>query len=175
MLPSDGPFVLKGQTNSKKAQWKTHMYATNRVEAMKVYGRLCDDGLIGDQKIYIRQFVPLVSYFDDVAGLPVTKEFRFFVYNGIVLCGAFYWSNYADEVEQKLGKIPSVDEVPFEFLSKIVHRIGTKIPFYALDIAETQSGEWTVIELNDGQMSGLSMNDPKLLYKHLAKLVAPQK
>jgi hypothetical protein len=39
-----------------------------------------------------------------------------------------------------------------------------------MDIAKTQSGEWIVIELNDGQMSGLSENDPNVLYKNLKYL-----
>jgi hypothetical protein len=34
-------------------------------------------------------------------------------------------------------------------------------------VAKTQSGEWIVIELNDGQMAGLSDNDPSVLYHNL--------
>lgn len=36
-----------------------------------------------------------------------------------------------------------------------------------IDVAQTESGDWIVIELNDGQMSGLSENNPEILYKNL--------
>lgn len=39
-LPEQGPFVLKGQTNSKKHMWSSHMYAESKKEAVKVWLRL---------------------------------------------------------------------------------------------------------------------------------------
>lgn len=39
--------------------------------------------------------------------------------------------------------------------------------FYVVDIAETKFGEWIVIELNDGQMSGLSDIDAAWFYNAL--------
>lgn len=166
-LPAQGPFVLKGETNSKKFQWKTHMFARDRREAGEVYDRLCEDGLISQQHIYIRQFVPLVTYFEDVVGLPVTKEFRFFVHQGELLAGGYYWSSHIDVLREK-GIDPRPEEVPRAFLEEVRRRVGRKIAFYALDVAETAAGDWLVIELNDGQMSGLSMVDPKELYENLA-------
>jgi hypothetical protein len=35
-IPNEGPFVLKGSTNSKKHQWATHMFANNKQEAIDV-------------------------------------------------------------------------------------------------------------------------------------------
>lgn len=163
-----GPFVLKGATNSKKFQWKTHMFARDWVEAGTVYDRLCGDGLIAQQHIYLRQYVPLKTYFEDVVGLPVTKEFRFFVYNEQILTGGYYWSSHIDALREQ-GIDPSPAEVPQDFLKEVLSRVGNKITFYALDIAETAAGDWIVIEINDGQMGGLSMNDPKALYARLAE------
>lgn len=165
-----GPFVLKGATNSKKFQWKTHMFARDWLEAGTVYDRLCEDGLIAQQRIYIRQYVPLTTYFEDVVGLPVTKEFRFFVYNGEILTGGYYWSSHIDVLHEQ-GIDPTPAEVPRVFLDEVLRRVGKKTAFYGLDVAETATGEWVVIELNDGQMSGLSMNDPKDLYARLAERV----
>lgn len=167
-IPEEGPFILKGATNSKKFQWKTHMYAENRRQACDVYARLCEDGIISQQQIYIRKFEKLHTYTLDVVGLPVTKEFRFFIYDGRILCGGYYWSNYSDFLEEK-GLLPSIEEVPAAFLTKVIERVGRNVMFYALDVAQTESGDWIVIELNDGQMSGLSMNDPNELYAHLAE------
>jgi hypothetical protein len=162
-IPEQGPFVLKGETNSKKFQWDTHMFARNKREASEVHGRLCDDGLVGDQEIYIREYVPLVTYLISLRGLPITKEFRFFICDGKILSGAYYWSSHTDQ----LPVIPNPDEVPRSFLDKIINGVGQSIRFFVVDVAQAASGEWIVIELNDGQMSGLSLNEPSILYKNL--------
>lgn len=167
-LPEHMSFVLKGATNSKKSYWRTHMFAADRKVACQVHSRLCADGLVGDQDIYIRQFVPLHTYFEDVVGLPVTKEFRFFVLRGKVLCGGFYWANHAEEVARLTGKVPDPSDVPTAFLQEAIRRIGNKVNFYTLDVAQTASGEWIVIELNDGSMAGLSCIEPDVFYQSLA-------
>jgi len=43
-----------------------------------------------------------------------------------------------------------------------------------VDVARTESGEWIVIELNDGQQSGLSDNDPDQLYSNMKKMLDGQ-
>lgn len=158
-LPEGKSFILKGQTNSKKDYWNTHMYAVDKQAAIKVESNLMADGLIGGQKIYIREYIPLYTYMYGIGGIPITKEFRFFVANKQVITGAFYWGNYADEIE-----IPSIEEVPKEFLQEVISRIGDNCNFYAVDVAQTKEGNWIVVELNDGSQSGLSMNDPEKLY-----------
>jgi len=126
-----------------------------------------DDGLLSSQKIYIRKYIPLTKYLDGVNGMPVTKEFRFFVAYGKVLCGDFYWQNYIDDI----GFKPDANEVPKEFLQKVIDRVDNQSNFYVIDVAQTLSGEWIVIELNDGQQSGLSCNDPFTMYKNLNKAI----
>ena len=97
-LPENKSFVLKGQTNSRKSKWLSDMFAIDKKAAIEVYGRLSGDGLIGDQKVYIREYVPLKTYLIGLNGLPITKEFRFFVAYGEILCGAYYWQNYVDDL-----------------------------------------------------------------------------
>ncbi len=84
-IPDNMSFVLKGETNSRKSNWKRDMFAANKKEAIEVYGRLSDDSLIGQQKIYIREYIPLMKYMDGINGMPVTKEFRFFIAFGHIL------------------------------------------------------------------------------------------
>lgn len=162
-VPFDGPFVLKGETNSKKSGWKKSMYAETKQDAIEVYERLCSDGLIGQQKIYVRQYIPLKQYMLGINGMPVSKEFRFFVAFGEVISGAFYWQNYIDDI----GFTPDANEVPKAFLDKVISRIGKSINLVVIDVAQTESGEWTVIELNDLSQSGLSCNDPEVMYANL--------
>ncbi len=163
-LPDEGPFILKGQTNSRKDCWKTHMFAENKQAAYEVYNNLQKDSLIGQQHIYIRKFVPLKKYMDNVVGMPITNEFRIFVCFGQIISKGYYHSSHLEELSIK----PDPESIPNEFLQKVISKIGNKSNFYTVDVAETAEGEWIVIEMNCGSMSGLSDNNPQILYKNLA-------
>lgn len=163
-----GACVLKGATNSRKHNWNTHMFANNKKEAIEVFVRLQEDALLADQGIFIREYVPLakVDNIIGINGMPVTREFRFFVCYGQVLCGGYYWSSFVDEMKE----VPKVSEVPMEFLQKAIDRVKDSVNFFAIDIGIMENGQPVVVELNDGQMAGLSENDPETLYRQLKKV-----
>lgn len=163
-LPEEGPFVLKGETSSKKFQWNTHMFAKNKKEAMHVHGLLGEDGYVGYQPIVARQYVPLRKLAQGFQGLPISEEYRYFILDGKVLTGAFYWSEHYDVIDEKDRDI---SQVPTEWLEEVIYLVSDRIRFFVLDIARTEDGHWIVIEVNDGQQSGLSMNDPDILYSRL--------
>ena len=165
-IPDQGPFILKGGTNSRKGYWRTHCFAENKADAIAVHGRLSDDSLIGRQSIYIRKFEKLYTYMYDIQGMPVTKEFRFFVCDKQVVCGGFYWSNWIEEITP-----PDISEVPQSFLNEVIERIGDKARAYALDVALKEDGTPIVIELNDLQQSGLSCNNPNVFYNNLYSIL----
>jgi hypothetical protein len=169
-LPENISFVLKGETNSRKSSWKKDMFAPSKKEALEIYGRLSDDSLIGNQQIYIREYVPLFKYLDGINGMPVTKEFRFFVAYKQILCGGYYWQNYIDD----LPGMPDVNEVPKQFLQQVIDRVGDQSNFYTIDVGQTQQGDYIVIELNEGQQAGLSCNDPETLYRNLYNCLVQQ-
>lgn len=170
-MPEEGSFVVKGMTNSKKFRWDEEFFAPTKRVAIEIGYKLSLDSLIGQQEIYYRRYVPLVTYLVGIHGLPVTKEFRFFVAYGKILCGAYYWSSHVEDLKDAGIAIPSVEEVPQEFLETCIKKIGDNAAFYALDVGQTQAGEWIVIELNDGSMSGLSENDPDTLYRKLKEAI----
>ncbi|MCK9567857.1 ATP-grasp domain-containing protein [Candidatus Pacearchaeota archaeon] len=172
-IPTDGPFVLKGETNSKKFLWNTHCFAKDKKAAIEVHGRLMADSMLQYQKIYIRKYVPLEVLSSGLQGLQITREYRFFVYKKTILSGGFYWSSHSDDIRAE-GISINPDEVPREFLNAIIDKIqNTELSepptYYVIDVAKTAAGEWILIELNDGQMSGLSDNDPDVLYSNLKK------
>lgn len=168
-IPDEGPFVLKGETNSRKGQWNSMCFAKNKKEAIEVYNKLSNDSLIGQQNIYIRKFEELHTYLYDIQGMPITKEFRFFVCDNQIMCGGFYWSNFTED----LGcEPPSPEEISKEFLAEAVKRIGNKARAYSLDIWVKNNGEPIVGEINDLQQSGLSDISPDIFYKSLYKILA---
>lgn len=163
----DGPYIVKGITNSRKDMWFTHMFAQTKADAMEVAVRLQQDTLISQQPIVFRQYVPLKEYDKSVLGAPIAYEWRFFFAYGELLCGAWYWSSYIDENKP----VPPVERVPYAFLGEVNKRIRDKVNFVVVDVAETIDGEFMVVELNDGQMSGPSENNLDLLYKRLRQVV----
>lgn len=175
-IPEDGPFVLKGETNSKKYHWNKMMFAKDKAAAIEVHSRLTEDSMLQYQKIYIRKYIPLEKLQDGLQGLPITREYRFFVYKDRILSGGFYWSSHTYELRER-GLNLSEQEVPVEFLNKIIAKVrNTEIceppDYYVIDVAKTESGDWILIELNDGQMSGLSENNPDTLYRTLRDAIS---
>lgn len=159
-----GPLVLKGRTNSRKHLWDEKMFAPSFERAVEIYTDLLNDPLIGTQGVVIRAFAPLRTFGHQIHGLPITNEWRVFFYKDQWLAYGYYWSGNPECVSQ--GENAFIDEgLPLaERASKIISRHAS---FFVLDVAEKEDGTWTVIEVNDGQMSGLSMVDPKELYSSL--------
>lgn len=171
-----GSVVLKGETNSMKYNWTTHMFANNYKEMLAVYRNLEKDSLVGQQNICIREYIPLRTLRKDLAGgFPVTEEYRFFIFNKKVVASGFYWSSHYDLLEDKTLNL-SPDNVPKEFIKEIIERVGSNTNAFVVDVAKTnimynglynKHPGWIVVELNDFSMSGLSECDPRLLYSNI--------
>lgn len=160
-----GPFVVKGKTNSRKHEWNKLMFAETRQDALRIGGELFSDGLIGQQDIIYRKFVPLKVLEVGMNGLPFSNEWRFFYLDDQLLSYGYYWSIAQEETIAKA----EIDDDGMSLANEIARIAKKYVSFFVLDIAQTQKGQWMLIEVNDGQMSGLSMNDPDKLYSSLKK------
>ena len=160
------PMVAKGTTNSRKNLWRTFMYAENKEELGVVFNNLMNDQLISEQGIVFREFERLKSYGVDLGGAPITKEFRVFMYGDKVLAKGFYWASHPEVIE---AYHPDANEVPNELIKEIAAIVKDNINFWVMDMAQKEDGRWILIELNDGNMSGLSCVDPDELYSNLAE------
>jgi hypothetical protein len=164
-IPDEGPFFLKGATNSRKLLWETHAYAEDKLAAGQVFMRLAQDTTIGVQPIYVRKYVPLNRLATGLNSLPVSEEFRFFFLGGQQIASGFYWSSHVDE----LDRVYTPDVVPQAFVNEVVQLVRPHIHFWVADIARTADGDWILIELNDGQQAGLSEIRPDEFYGSLAE------
>lgn len=151
------PVVVKGATNSKKYKWNTHMFAQNHEELMRVIFNLQEDSLIGQQRLLIREYVPLVTYEEGINGLKFTDEYRLFYFKNKLVAEGYYW-NEAENIEHYLP------QSGINFANKIANKISSIATFFTLDIGMTQAGEWMLVEVNDGQMAGLCTIDPDSFY-----------
>jgi hypothetical protein len=92
------------------------------------------------------------------ADLPLTKEARIFFLDGQPLVALDYWPDggYGDAR-------PPLDEFP---------AIAATIPsrFFTMDVALRTTGDWIIVELGDGQVSGLpDQVDVADFYRRLAE------
>lgn len=86
--------------------------------------------------ICIKEFLELKKYDD------FTNEFR-----------VFYINNKTASVSRNSMQPPYTPEPPEKLIEKYAKLDS---PFYTVDYAQTQDGEWKIIEAGDGQVSGLS-------------------
>ncbi len=157
----EGQFVVKGRTNSRKFQWDTSMFADGRTQLLEVINNLLKDDLISNQGLCIRKYIPLVTYEIGINGMRFTNEWRMFFYKEDLIDYGFYWSCYDGDRPSDIA--PEGKRIAQEVASIISKHTN----FFVVDMAETESGEWIVIEINDGQMSGLSDIDPVSFYVNL--------
>jgi hypothetical protein len=167
----EAPFVVKGRTNSKKQNWNELMFAETWEQASQIESLLMRDSLIGEQGVVVRKYVPLTTYFEAIGGVPITKEFRVFVFGDTVLSAGYYWHAFEGDLKFYGHEAPRVEEIPWDFVQQAIGRIRATAAsppvFYVIDIAEDRTGRWWVVEINDGMMSGLSANRPEVLYPRL--------
>ena len=163
----DGQFVVKGRTNSRKFEWDKLMFAENKRQAIHIGAELAKGPFIGPQGLIYRRYVPLKTFEIGLNGLPFTNEWRFFFYRQSLLSYGYYWSSALEETmaQAKLSRFG------FMLAHGIAAICANYVNFFVLDMAETENGDWILIEVNDGQMSGLSENDPHLLYSNLRRQV----
>jgi len=164
---NEGKFIIKGRTNSRKYEWNKLMFASNKKQAMVIAGELMKDGLIGPQGVIYRKYIPLKTFEIGLNDLPFTNEFRFFFYKEHLLSHGYYWSS----AEENVIANASISSDGIDFARKIAKIASEHVNFFVLDIAEKEEGGWILIEVNDGQQSGLSENDPHVLYQNLIKFL----
>ena len=160
-LPDLTRFVIKGKTNSKKHEWNTKMFANNKIIARQIACELQKDGLIGYQDIIYREYEPLMTYEYLLNDLAVTNEYRFFTHHGEILSHGYYWS-CAEDINK------TISQEGIDLVKKVLNIVKYANNFTVIDVAEKARGGWVIVELNAGEMSGLSLNDPDELYKKLS-------
>jgi hypothetical protein len=63
------------------------------------------------------------------------------------------------------------EQVPSSFIQKVIDKVGSNSNAFVIDVGETKEGEWIVIELNAFEQSGLSENNPDILYSNLKTIL----
>lgn len=150
----DSPVIIKDYVKSCKHQWSDACYVPDAADLEnfdRVVKNLLDiRGEDFEGGVIVREFINLEFLSEHPKSkMPLSKEFRLFFLNHSLLQIFNYWDegDYHDEM-------PSSEKIS-KFI-EIAKNIESE--FFTMDIAKTIDGEWIIIELGDGQVSGLPYN-----------------
>lgn len=155
----EGQYIVKGKTNSRKHHWNTHMFAKDKKSLIDVVRRVFDDSFISSQGVVVREYIPLKKLDEGMNDLPITNEWRFFFYRNHLLTHGYYWASCPEAFDKAECSFKMID-----YAKEIATIVSKKANFFVLDIGEKAEGGFTLIEINDGQMSGLSLCEPEKIY-----------
>jgi len=142
------PIIVKDFVKSRKHEWHDACFIPNASKTQRAekvvekFLELQEEDL--NEGLAFREFIkfkPLTEH--PRSGMPLTEEFRLFFLNGKEIFSSEYW----EEGEYQRA------EIPHEFFQEIAENIPSN--FFTMDIAQTEKGDWLIIELGDGQVSGL--------------------
>jgi hypothetical protein len=155
--PLDGPFVVRGIEKSRKDNWDSKMYATHKRAAIEIVADLYQDTGPGFSDCVIREYIPLKHYGTGVNGMPITQEYRVFIFKNQIQYYAPYWCNYTEllDLEEMLAPAEVTSLLDFVKTVMYVSELDLKVNWFSIDVAKTAKNCWVVIEVNDGQRSGV--------------------
>jgi hypothetical protein len=144
----DGPIILKDYVKSQKHNWDEACYVPNASDQERVRNvvlRFIElQGADLNVGLVFRKFEELEFLTNHhKSGMKLTKEFRlFFLWRRLIQVSQYWDEGDYGEVKPDLT-----------LFSDVSQRIGSN--FFTMDIAKKKDGEWIIIELGDGQVSGL--------------------
>ncbi|MES2130707.1 MAG: ATP-grasp domain-containing protein [Bacteroidota bacterium] len=140
--------ILKDYVKSEKHDWETACFVKNAsdkgnlkqtiLNLISLRGKSLNEGIV------IREFIKLNALtLHSKSGMPLTEEYRLFFFKNQLIGIYDYWDEGSYKPERP-------DVKAFEAVAKTVES-----QFFSMDIARKENGEFVIIELGDGQVSGL--------------------
>ena len=159
----EGSYIVKDYVKSRKHEWYDACFISDikdKENALKVIGNFVErqgDGLVGG--IVLREFEKLKQIgHHEKSRMPISEEYRVFVYAGEILVMDNYWNKDSEM---------SLSEEELDWVLEIVKKIRSN--FVTMDLARKEDGTLIILELGDGQVSGLQEIDEKQFYREFAR------
>ena len=154
------PIFVKGERQTHKHK-KQLSIIENKAHFDTLLEHWKNDSMLHWQRMVCRQYIPL-QLVDESIGerLPSSYEFRLFYWKQQLVSVGRYWheaSPYGLLEPERAQVIALADEV--------ARRLA--VCFLVVDLAKTTTGQWLVIEANDGQESGYAGNHARLLWENI--------
>lgn len=155
----DSPVIVKDFVKSRKHEWEEACFVPSAQDE-EAFKRVVNtfierQGEFLSGGIVARKFVPLKKVgTHEKSGMPLFNEYRTFILSGKPIITGRYWT------QGDAGDRPNLDD-----FAEVIEEVDSN--FFTMDLAQTDEGEWIIIELGDGQVSGLQGIDPYLFYHAL--------
>lgn len=158
------PVFVKGAVQSRKARgWKACVAETQE-ELERLCVALLDLDTRSRGRVVVRRLVKLRHHRVSAQGFPFGREYRVFLYRGEVLGLGYYWEG--DDPLKPLS--PEDQRRVLALAQEAARRVDS--PFLAVDIGQTEAGNWIVIETGDAQFSGVSQAPLLALWSAISRI-----
>lgn len=154
----EGPYIVKDYVKSRKHEWYDACYIKNisdSVNAAKVISNFIKRqgaDLVGG--ILLRKFETLKQIgFHEKSGMPISEEYRVFIFAGRILIMDDYWRE---------GEVVRFSDEEQKWIEEIACKV--KSNFVTMDLARKEDGSLIIMELGDGQVSGIQQINPEHFY-----------
>lgn len=160
----DWPVFMKGARQTSRHQRKLSLIESDQA-FLKAIDTYAEDPILKWQDVVCRELVPLRQVSDGEytsERMPRRFEFRTFWWKGqLAGAGRYWWEGpaYDWNTAERGGGLAVAAEA--------AKRVD--VPFLVVDIAQTNSGQWIVIECNDAQESGYAGVSPFALWQTIVE------
>lgn len=144
-----GSYIVKDYVKSRKHEWYDACFIQNVADKENT-GKIIENfinrqgsDLVGG--VVLRRFEKLrQAGFHEKSGMPISEEYRVFVYAGKILSLDHYWNK---------NEAVNISENEWAWIESIVRKV--KSNFVTIDLARREDGSLIIMEFGDGQVSGL--------------------
>jgi ATP-grasp domain-containing protein len=161
----DGPFVIKDHIKSAKHHWHDACFVpkgAGREQFEFIAENLKkEQGPTFYRGFVVKQYVPLQTRGESPREYPQCEEYRLFFWNQRLMISSHYHRQSANPVDWS-----RFEEIALRFES----------PFFTMDVAQTEQGDWIVIDMGAGEVCSLPPSlAPETFYQKLAETIGTAK
>lgn len=163
------PFFLRTDFTSGKHSWVDTCFVTDprrighHVAGLVEFSEIADmfGGMPADVFV-VREFLPTTPAFVAFHGMPITREFRFFVRDGVIEhwqpywpSGAFEYSEPSDpDWREKLANMSALPDSEYQELARLTQQASAAVPgFWSVDWLHVVGRGWVLTDMAEGEKS----------------------
>lgn len=153
--------VIKDYVKSRKHEWYDACFIPQVSDTERAHAVIHNfisrqgEGITGG--IVIREFLALKPIgHHDISGMPISEEYRAFIFAGKILVIDNYWNEHHS---------PTLSNDEQIWLNKQILKINSN--FVTIDFARKMDGSLIIMELGDGQVSGLQQIPADVFYNRI--------
>jgi hypothetical protein len=145
----DGPFVIKDHIKSAKHQWHEACFipkgAGREQFEWTAENLKREQDKVFNRGFVVKEYIPLRSRGASPREYPMCEEYRLFFWHKRLLVASHYHDQPANPVDWQA----------FEQIAQLFDS-----PFFSMDVAQTEKGDWIIVDMGAGECSSLPPSLP---------------